>query len=160
ERAIRVSIDSLVISIEQLGERLKQTGAAETGIKSLLGDAMNVLGEARFKALYPQYLQGDWYDLQIDAITNLLVNARQSRTWSEALDEAEGIDCVPIMTTHKSKGLEYNSVVFIGLEDGAHWKFSENPSEEQCGFFVTLSRAKERIVFTFSSTRIRRGKAR
>ena len=78
----------------------------------------------------------------------------------EPLDEAEGIDCVPIMTTHKSKGLEYNSVVFIGLEDGAHWKFNENPSEEQCGFFVTLSRAKERIVFTFSSTRIRKGKAR
>lgn len=160
ERAITVVIDSLLVSLEQLGERMKQTGAGEAEIKSLLADAMSVLVEGRFKAVYPQYLQGDWYDLQIDGIAKLLMNSREGRTWSDALDEAEGIDCVPIMTTHKSKGLEYNSVVFIGLEDGAHWKFSENPSEEQCGFFVTLSRAKERIVFTFSSMRIRKGKAR
>jgi superfamily I DNA/RNA helicase len=60
----------------------------------------------------------------------------------------------------QSKGLEYNSVVFIGLEDGAHWKFNENPSEEQCGMFVTLSRAKERVVFTFSSSRVRKGRMR
>jgi DNA helicase II / ATP-dependent DNA helicase PcrA len=157
---IRVVIDSLLGSLQELVEHMKQVGGEEEGIAALLTEAMNILGEDRFKALYPQYLQGDWYELQIEAITKLLLNARQGRTWIDALDEAEGVDCVPIMTTHKSKGLEYNSVVFIGLEDGAHWKFNENPSEELCGFFVTLSRAKERVVFTFSSVRVRRGKAR
>jgi superfamily I DNA/RNA helicase len=160
DRGIRRVIDSLVVSLEQLGARMRTIGAVEAEIESLLREAMAILGEDRFKSLYPQYLQGDWYGVQCDAITKLLVNARQGRSWSEALAEAEGADCVPIMTTHKSKGLEYNSVVFIGLEDGAHWKFNENPSEEHCGFFVTLSRAKERIVFTFSSVRIRRGRAR
>jgi ATP-dependent DNA helicase UvrD/PcrA len=156
DRGIRTVIDLLLASLEQLGNQMAQIGADEGGITSLLKAAMEILGEDRFKALYPQYLQGDWYKLQIEAITKLLVAARQGRSWTDALDEADGINCVPIMTTHKSKGLEYNSVVFIGLEDGAHWKFKENPSEEQCGFFVTLSRAKERVVFTFSSVRTRR----
>ena len=59
---------------------------------------------------------------------------------------------------HKSKGLEYHTVIFIGLEDGALWNFSRNADEEKCGFFVALSRAKQRVIFTFS--RIREGVSR
>jgi len=160
QRGIRHVIDALVVSLERLQELMSGIGPKEEDIALLLRQAVAILGEERFKALYPQYLQGDWYKVQLDAIVKVLSNSRQGRSWSDALAEAEGVDCVPIMTTHKSKGLEYNSVVFIGLEDGAHWKFDDNPSEEHCGFFVTLSRAKERIVFTFSSVRVRGGRPR
>jgi superfamily I DNA/RNA helicase len=57
------------------------------------------------------------------------------------------------MTIHKSKGLEYDTVVFIGLEDGAFWSFKNQSEEDTCAFFVALSRAKRRVVFTFSETR-------
>lgn len=70
-----------------------------------------------------------------------------------ALDGMLGVDTIPIMTIHKSKGLEYQSVVFIGLEDGAFWNFHKQPDEDKSVFFVALSRAKERIVFTFCQTR-------
>lgn len=33
---------------------------------------------------------------------------------------AQRIDCIPMIPAHKSKGLEYNSVVFIEFQDGAH----------------------------------------
>lgn len=158
EREVRKVVDSLVLCLEVLGEQMTGVGDDEDAVRKMLTEALNILGETRFRSYYPQYLQGDWYDTQFKAIVALLVNTRQGRSWTDALDEALGINCVPIMTIHKSKGLEYNSVVFIGLEDGALFNFSKNPSEEQCGFFVTLSRAKERAIFTFCSSRTRWGK--
>ena len=57
------------------------------------------------------------------------------------------------MTLHKSKGLEFHTVVFIGLEDQALWNYNNNPDEETCGFFVAFSRAKKRMVMTASLSR-------
>ncbi len=57
------------------------------------------------------------------------------------------------MTIHKSKGLEYDVVFFIGLEDGAFWSFENQKDEDFCTFFVALSRAKKRVDFTFSKIR-------
>ena len=70
-----------------------------------------------------------------------------------ALDMLVGKDTIPVMTIHKSKGLEYHTVIFIGLEDGAFWTFQRQPDEDKCAFFVALSRAKERVIFTFSKQR-------
>ena len=53
------------------------------------------------------------------------------------------------MTIHKSKGLEYDAVYFVGLEDSAFWNFKNQPDEDRCTFFVALSPAKEKILFTF-----------
>ena len=57
------------------------------------------------------------------------------------------------MTIHKSKGLEYHTVVFVGFEDSAFWNFRNKPTEESCTFFVAFSRAKNRVVFTFCEHR-------
>ena len=57
------------------------------------------------------------------------------------------------MTIHRSKGLEYHTVIFVGLEDDAFWSYNSQANEDNCAFFVALSRAKERILFTFSQTR-------
>jgi len=65
----------------------------------------------------------------------------------------EGKNSIPIMTIHKSKGLEYDTIFFVGLEDSAFWNFKNQPDEDRCAFFVALSRAKRRIDFTFSSNR-------
>ena len=57
------------------------------------------------------------------------------------------------MTIHKSKGLEYSAVYFVGLEDSAFWNFKKQPEEDRCTFFVALSRAKCSVTFTFSNVR-------
>ena len=54
---------------------------------------------------------------------------------------------------HKSKGLEYSAVYFVGLEDSAFWNFRNQPDEDRCTFFVALSRAKESVTFTFCKRR-------
>src|ERR1700730_10452278 len=33
------------------------------------------------------------------------------------------------MTIHKSKGLEYHTVIFVGLDDGAWWSFAKDQVE-------------------------------
>ena len=59
---------------------------------------------------------------------------------------------------HKSKGLEYHTVIFVGLDDRAWWSFSTDPVEGTAGFFVAFSRAKQRAVFTYCVSRGLRNK--
>ena len=70
------------------------------------------------------------------------------------IDVIKGNYSIPIMTVHKSKGLEYNTIIFIGLEDDAFWNYKNQPDEEKCAFFVALSRAKENLYFTFNKYRL------
>ncbi|MGY4173478.1 3'-5' exonuclease [Bradyrhizobium sp. USDA 4529] len=57
------------------------------------------------------------------------------------------------MTIHKSKGLEYHTVVFVGLDDGAWFNFEKQSHEEAASFFVAFTRAKQRVVFTYCARR-------
>lgn len=54
------------------------------------------------------------------------------------------------MTIHKSKGLEYHTVIFVGLHQNAFFGYRNNQAEETNTFFVALSRARERVFFTRS----------
>ncbi|MFZ5506694.1 MAG: UvrD-helicase domain-containing protein [Pseudomonadota bacterium] len=57
---------------------------------------------------------------------------------------------VRIMTIHKSKGLEFDTVIVLGVEEEAFWGEEE---AERSGFFVAISRAKRRLVLTTTSRR-------
>ena len=59
----------------------------------------------------------------------------------------------PLMTIHKSKGLEYHTVVFLALDDQAWWSFKNQPEEGKATFFVAFSRAKRKVVFTYCEGR-------
>jgi superfamily I DNA/RNA helicase len=102
----------------------------------------------------PAYRQGDWLAKVVDAVVlHLEASCRSATTWSEALDNYEGEHAVPLMTIHKSKGLEYHTVVFVGLDDGAWFAFQSQTKEEMCGFFVAFTRAKQRVIFSYCATR-------
>lgn len=57
---------------------------------------------------------------------------------------------VRILTIHKSKGLEFHSVIMLAVEKETFWG---NPDEERCAFFVGVSRAKQRLLLTYSCRR-------
>jgi len=57
------------------------------------------------------------------------------------------------MTIHKSKGLEYHTVIFVGLEDNAWFNFKKQTQEETSGFFVAFTRAKQRVIFSYCEER-------
>lgn len=58
---------------------------------------------------------------------------------------------VRILTIHKSKGLEFDSVIILGVENETFWG---KEAEERCAFFVGVSRAKQRLVLTVCQTRV------
>lgn len=108
----------------------------------------------KFASRFQQYQSKKYFDDLIDSFKKLVwLDYLETNDWIKAIDNFEGKNSVPIMTIHKSKGLEYNTVFFIGLEDAAFWNFKNQPDEDRCAFFVALSRAKRRVDFTFCANR-------
>jgi superfamily I DNA/RNA helicase len=69
------------------------------------------------------------------------------------VDEFVGIGVIPCMSIHKSKGLEFEVVFFIGLESGMFWNFQNQPKEDIQAFFVAISRPKSQLYLTFCKQR-------
>jgi superfamily I DNA/RNA helicase len=70
----------------------------------------------------------------------------------EALGSLAQSESVKLLTVHKSKGLEFHSVIFMGIERETFWG---NPANERCNYFVGISRAKRRLVLTTADYRPR-----
>lgn len=69
-----------------------------------------------------------------------------------ALARLSDDSAVRFLTMHKSKGLEFHSVVVLGVEKQTFWGQLE---QERCVFFVGVSRAKHRLVLTTADYRSR-----
>lgn len=109
----------------------------------------------RIKAKFPAYKQGTYLDDLIGKFEEFFFDEYVAACgdWNRAIENFCGEHSIPIMTIHKSKGLEYTAVYFVGLEDSAFWNFRNQPDEDRCTFFVALSRAKESVTFTFCKRR-------
>jgi len=77
---------------------------------------------------------------------------------STFLEEDSG-QGVKLMTAHSSKGLEFDKVFVVGVEDGV-WphKLSENLEEESRLYYVACTRARKFINVSYSKNRMLRGK--
>ena len=123
-------------------------------IREMIAEIVDFAGKDRIRAFFPTYRNSSVFDFYVKEVEEELIrNFQSSNNLITALDMLLGKDTIPVMTIHKSKGLEYHTVIFVGLEDGAFWSFQKQPDEDKCAFFVALSRAKERVVFTFSKKR-------
>lgn len=140
--------------IKKIREDYSALLLTEHEIKAVITEIIAFAGKDRIQASFPGYKNSAVLDLYINEVKDELINNyTASNDMISALDMLIGKETIPVMTIHKSKGLEYHTVIFIGLEDGAFWSFQQQPDEDKCAFFVALSRAKERVVFTFSKKR-------
>jgi len=78
----------------------------------------------------------------------------------ESYDENEPV--IPLMTIHAAKGLEYDAVFLVGLEEGLFplSRATESPSqleEERRLFYVAATRARKQLVLSSATTRHRFG---
>lgn len=126
----------------------------ELEIKVLVEEIINFVTIDRIKANFPNYRTKKYFKDAIKELYEAIDKYNiESENIYEAVEKLLGKDSIPVMTIHKSKGLEYHTIIFVGLEDGAFWTFEKQPNEDKCAFFVALSRAKERVAFTFSKKR-------
>lgn len=70
----------------------------------------------------------------------------------KALERFSDDQSVRILTIHKSKGLEFDSVIMMAVENEI---FFGNEDENRCAFFVGVSRAKRRLILTHADQRER-----
>lgn len=79
-------------------------------------------------------------------------------------DREENSNKVTLMTIHAAKGLEFNNVFIVGLEEElfpSHFSSSNEREieEERRLFYVAITRAKENCVLTYSKSRFRNGQS-
>lgn len=123
-------------------------------LKEKLWQIMEYVGLKTLKNVFLQYKNGDYLKHVITRLSVLLWDEYSHYSgWGKALASLRGEYSIPVMTIHKSKSLEYDTVIFLGLEDDAFWNYNRNPDEEMCSFFVALSRAMRQVIFTFSMSR-------
>lgn len=123
----------------------------------LLMDIVDFYNVNKIRKYYPQYSQGQYINKLRENLTDYLYQYYLSKNdWIAAIDSFQGNDSIPIMTIHKSKGLEFDVVFFVGFDDNSFWSFSDQEDEDKCTFFVGLSRSKRYLYFTFSENRFGR----
>ena len=122
----------------------------------LLEVVESFIGLAALKASAPQYQQGGFFANVRKATKSFLTQCMDGGvTWREGITRFRGDNQVPLLTITKSKGLEYDLVILLGLDDDQWWSFKNNPDEGHSTFFVAASRARDCLFMT-----ICRGKRR
>ena len=145
--------DCLYQLTEQVGSNMKSEVSVEMFL-TLIQRIRVLLDDVHLKAFFPEYHRGNYLEEQIDRFIKLFsCELIKTGDWALAIEGFSGLHSIPIMTIHKSKGLEFSAVYFLGLEDAAFWNFAEQSEEDRCAFFVALSRAKKAVAFTFCNQR-------
>jgi len=154
ERAQAQLAHDLDAFVTQLRRQHADPPASLGAVASLIGEIADFLGRECLAAVVSTYAQGDWLEQVLECIvTHLHQCSEGGKGWKGALDAYEGIGATPLMTIHKSKGLEFHTVIFVGLDDQAWWNFSKDEHEAKASFFVAFTRAKQRVIFTYCHER-------
>lgn len=139
---------------KQLSADHPEPPTSKAKARAIVDDVLDFIGRERLIAVHPAYAQGGWFEKVMEAAAvHIHGTSAKTADWTQALDAYEGLHAIPLMTIHKSKGLEYHTVIFVGLDDGAWWSFAGDQVEATAGFFVAFTRAKQRVVFTYCARR-------
>lgn len=126
---------------------------AESGL-DLGTRLLTFLDPAALARTYLEYGMGDSLEIASEGfLIHLSMIADGVTDWGECIDAFEGVNQLPLMTVHKSKGLEFDTILFVGLDDEMWWSYTAGNPEGIATFFVALSRAKQRAIFTFCRER-------
>lgn len=133
--------------------RSKYRRGAHGGLRALANQFLGFVGEDELAGLAPQYQQGQRLAELIEAVYAQLEDlSSKAGDIAQALREFAGRDAVKLMTIHKAKGLEFDTVVVLAVE---HEMFWGNDQDERSAYFVAISRAKRRLWLTVCDERSR-----
>lgn len=145
-------IDNIVSDITYL---ISNVIPNEESMLKLIDCIIEKIDEKRIISNFSTYNRKSDLDIIVKNFSKLLYKeySQTQGEWLDTVSSFKGENSIPIMTIHKSKGLEYEVVYFLGLEDSAFWSFNDQPEEDKSAFFVALSRAKSHLIFTYCKLR-------
>ncbi|MDG5899444.1 ATP-dependent helicase [Shewanella xiamenensis] len=151
ERDLTKFISTLRMLMQQPLTRKNGHDVFERTIKFINSDDL--------RSSFSRYATGDLLEINLAALEAFFTNCVDTQiSWTGLLDVFEGTNHIPLMTIHKSKGLEFDTTIFMGIDDNAWWSYRPGDSEGLSTFFVALSRAKQRAIFSYCQQRGQRVK--
>jgi DNA helicase-2/ATP-dependent DNA helicase PcrA len=162
QRAAFRALAELIADVRNAGragvgvDRLVEDVLERSGLRaSLAGDA-SIEAQGRLENLEELVRVGAEYDARADE-PSLEGFLEEIALYADADAVDTGSGKVTLMTIHNAKGLEFERVVIVGLEEGLfpHQR-SETPEqveEERRLFYVGITRARRRLVLTNARSR-------
>jgi superfamily I DNA/RNA helicase len=128
-------------------------GPTDQVLRGMTNGFLNLVGRSALVSLSAEYTGGNRFDdlaEQIHARLRELLDG--GLAFDKALARFSEDGAVRIMTVHKSKGLEFHTVIAMGIENQI---FFGDIDSTRPTFFVQISRAKERLLLTCAAHRSR-----
>jgi superfamily I DNA/RNA helicase len=131
----------------------KEDASSAVALRRVADEFLELLGQHRLATLSADYERGErLHEVIIQTHARILELLELDDDTTQALARFSEDNAVRIMTIHKSKGLEFDTVVLLGVETQTFWG---NADEERSAFFVGISRAKRRLYLTVAEHRER-----
>ncbi len=170
-------IESIYIQVEKLPfyQQLEQI-IKSSGINEMYEQEAGIKGQSRLENLdelvnaaeqfYQQYTKSN----QLNEFVNLhdgrtlnVLEAFLAYTSLEGKEKGKNLDSVQLMTLHSAKGLEFDYVFIVGLEEGifpAQRSITDNQrmEEERRLAYVGITRARKQLTLTMCELRRLYGK--
>jgi superfamily I DNA/RNA helicase len=128
------------------------TGSTGDDVLSVVEAFLAAVGHDRLVALSPTYATGSRLDQLLGSILERI--GELADAIGGALDgftQVTDDGSVKVLTIHKAKGLEFHTVIVLGVEGQTFW--SEDEDANRAEFFVAVSRAKQRLLLTVTEER-------
>lgn len=146
--------DQLEDFLPKLREHLNAVRPSKASSQAAVSMILDFIGIKELRASVPSYTRDVDFSRVRNGLELLLIESCDNQTvWTAVIDSFDGVGQVPLMSVHKSKGLEFHTMIFFGLDERTWWSFKPDDSEEMRAFFVAFTRAKQRAFFTSCGAR-------
>lgn len=146
--------DRVTLIAKEVRQNFRDTPCDPSKVRPLVEALLEKLGGDKLRRVWPAFQRDADFRRVIDGFVILLEESvERAADWNDALDKFEGRNEVALMTVHKSKGLEFHTMIFFGLDSRSWRGLQPDEDEEMNAFFVAFSRAAQRAFFTFCHAR-------
>lgn len=150
---VRQSLDRMLKENRKSVASVEMNGDSFSGWWELVGAFLKKLGRETLTSLSPDYESHDRLnEIVQETKTRIEELLKLEPNLPKALERFSDDQAVRILTIHKCKGLEFDSVVIMAVENEI---FFGDQDANRCAFFVGVSRAKRRLVLTYANKRSR-----
>lgn len=131
--------------VEELKKLIDGRVPTEVSGKEIVDLILGHVGSDEFSRTFLEYKSGSRLNSIIMGFEMFFDESRDhALSWTDCISNMEGSESIRLMTIHKSKGLEYHTVIFVEFNDDSFWGNEDDVNV----FFVALSRARERVYFS------------
>ena len=136
-------LQDFIINQKKIIEKSEKVSGKFTYWRDVIDPFINQLSIETITALSPDYeSESRLREIVNSTITKIQELLEKESDLIKVLKSFLDDQAIRIMTIHKSKGLEFHSVIMLAVENETFWGKKD---AERCAFFVGVSRAKQRL---------------